>query len=105
MQEPDKNQGIRKGPRSGPFLLVAPVAMSRPIAARQLLWRVLVIGCLLAFWACDYLKGHFLAFFERTESVHLDCGEMRKHVIRTIVGFNEAKSLVFFKKFYNPCLS
>jgi hypothetical protein len=59
------------------------------------------VGGLLALRALNNFKGHFLAFFERLETAHVDRGEMREQIFAAVIGSNETETLCIVEPFYS----
>ena len=66
------------------------------------LWS-LDVGGLFAFGTLSYIKCNFLAFFERLESAHIDCGKVRKQIFAPVIGSDKTKTLCIVKPFYSAC--
>ena len=57
------------------------------------------IGCLLAFGALRHFETYLLAFLERFEPVHVDCGEVREQINAAVIGCDKTKSFCIVKPF------
>jgi hypothetical protein len=62
-----------------------------------------VAGLLLAFVAFGDIEGHFLAFLEGFEPVHVDAGEMRKEVFTAAIGRNETITFCIVEPLDGTC--
>lgn len=70
---------------------------------RDRLSRILNVGCLFAFWSVSNVEFHFLPFFERLESIHLDCREVREQIFTTIVRCNETEAFGIVEPLNSTC--
>jgi hypothetical protein len=50
------------------------------------------VGSLLAFRALRDFELNFLTFFEGLETVHVDCGEVRKQILAAVIWSDEAET-------------
>jgi len=57
------------------------------------------IGCLLAFGTLRHFVAYLLAFLERFESVHVDCGKVREQINAAVIGCDKTKSFCIVKPF------
>jgi hypothetical protein len=57
------------------------------------------VGGLLAFGALRYFKADLLAFLERLETIHVDCGKVSKQINATIIRSDKAETLCIVKPF------
>ena len=62
--------------------------------------RSLDVGSLLAFRALNYVEGDLLAFFERFETTHVDCGKVREQIFAAIIGSDKTKTLCVVEPLY-----
>src|SRR4030067_2909027 len=61
--------------------------------------RSLDVGSLLAFRTLNYVEGDLLAFFERFETAHVDCGKVREQIFAAIIGSDKTKTLCVVEPF------
>jgi hypothetical protein len=61
------------------------------------------VGSLLAFRALRDFELDFLTFFEGLESVHLDCGKVRKQIFAAIIRSNKAEAFRVVKPLDSTC--
>ncbi len=54
--------------------------------------RRLDVRSLFAFRTLNDIKGNLLAFFQRLETAHVNCGEVREKIFATIIWSNKAKA-------------
>ena len=57
------------------------------------------IGGLFSLLALCHFKADLLAFFERLETAHVDCGKMCEQILAAIVGGNKSKTLCVVEPF------
>ena len=58
------------------------------------------VGSLLTLWALNNFESHFLTFFERLETAHVDRREMGEKIFATIIRSNETKTLCVVEPLY-----
>ena len=68
-------------------------------SAKNLL-RSLDVRSLLAFRTLNDIKGNLLAFFQRLETAHVNCGKVRKKIFATIIWSNKAKAFCIVEPLY-----
>jgi hypothetical protein len=59
------------------------------------------IGGLLSLWALNNFESHFLTFFQRLETRHVDRGEMREQILAAVIGSDETKTLCIIEPLYS----
>jgi hypothetical protein len=80
------------------IFLLDEMDMDEPAKTKLRLFS-LNVGSLLAFGALRYFKADLLAFLERFETVHVDCGKVSKQINATIIGRNKTEAFCVVKPF------